>query len=259
MIFWRVHEMKKLFSVLCAVIAAVMLTVNVSALVYFPDFSKKGYFGEELCYKERFWEGYPDGTFRPNQLVTRAEYICHLFKLDEETISLSSSESPTFRTEPVRKYTGFSDVKKGSWYYDAVVWAYENGIVNGSGNGKFDPGSTISVLEYALIQYRYCELRFGPEYTEFCLSRGENDDWDSPAAGYLTDFYKDPVETLLKKAILVDIPEWFSRETSLESVLKHPVWLGGDRDLLDMTKFVPTRGNLYMHTVFRHIHNYPVS
>ena len=37
-------------------------------------------------------------------------------------------------------YNPFSDVKPSKYYYKAVLWAAENGITNGVGNGKFGVG-----------------------------------------------------------------------------------------------------------------------
>ena len=41
----------------------------------------------------------------------------------------------------------FSDVSKGSAYYDDICWAEENGIVTGY-NGKFDPEGKVTLLQF---------------------------------------------------------------------------------------------------------------
>lgn len=40
--------------------------------------------------------------------------------------------------------TDFKDVPKTAIYYDAVQWAAENGITNGTGNGNFSPDREVS-------------------------------------------------------------------------------------------------------------------
>ena len=38
--------------------------------------------------------------------------------------------------------TPFSDVPSGAWYEDSVQYAYENGLMNGVGGGRFNPNGT---------------------------------------------------------------------------------------------------------------------
>ena len=38
----------------------------------------------------------------------------------------------------------FTDVQEGSWFYDEVLWAYENDVMDGVGGGKFDPNGTVT-------------------------------------------------------------------------------------------------------------------
>jgi hypothetical protein len=49
----------------------------------------------------------------------------------------------------------FSDVAGGAYYGDAVKWAAENGIVNGNGNGQFDPDGNITRQDLAVIISNY--------------------------------------------------------------------------------------------------------
>ncbi len=48
----------------------------------------------------------------------------------------------------------YSDVKTGDWYYNAVVWATEAGVVNGMGDGTFAPNDNITRQEMATMLYR---------------------------------------------------------------------------------------------------------
>ncbi|NBK79925.1 DUF362 domain-containing protein [bacterium D16-76] len=49
---------------------------------------------------------------------------------------------------------GFSDVPDGTWYTEAVNWCRENGIMSGTGNNNFAPGSTMSRAMLAAVLYR---------------------------------------------------------------------------------------------------------
>ena len=51
----------------------------------------------------------------------------------------------------------FTDVPSGSYYADAVAWAVENGIVNGS-NGKLNPQNNATRAEVAAILMRFCAM-----------------------------------------------------------------------------------------------------
>ena len=64
-----------------------------------------------------------------------------------------------YEGKPTGAKNTFSDVPADEWYTDAVAWAAENGIVNGIGDGKFDPLGKITREQLATILYRYTENR----------------------------------------------------------------------------------------------------
>ena len=160
--------MKKLISFISFVLVLVMLTCGATVFgAAFKDFPGTTYFGE--AYGPGFgWDGYPDGSFKPDKPVSRAEFICYLYKFNKS----NDMEAGRY-IQPVRTYNNnFSDVPAKSWYYKSVVWAYECGFINGIGNGKFDPNSTIDVFEYAIIMYRYYNTFFEGDYIQrFCTNR----------------------------------------------------------------------------------------
>ena len=47
----------------------------------------------------------------------------------------------------------FSDVSKDQWYYNAVQWASEQGIVSGIGDGKFAPNANVTREQLAMMLY----------------------------------------------------------------------------------------------------------
>ena len=51
----------------------------------------------------------------------------------------------------------FSDVKEGAWYYDAVLWAKETGIVEGYADGKLYPEKDATRAEVVTMLYRLTE------------------------------------------------------------------------------------------------------
>ena len=51
------------------------------------------------------------------------------------------------------------NAKDGSWYIDAVAWAAANGVVNGTGNNRFDPNGKITREQMAAILFRYAQKK----------------------------------------------------------------------------------------------------
>ena len=88
--------------------------------------------------------GYPDGTFRPDSEVTRAEFITFVDRAFEL---------------PMRQgYTGFTDVQEGDWYYGHLVAAVQAGIIGGYPDGTFRPGASITRQEAASVLQRLLGL-----------------------------------------------------------------------------------------------------
>lgn len=88
-------------------------------------------------------EGYPDDTFRPENEMTRAEFAVLLWKL--------SDRPSVIGVEP------FRDVSYSDWYRTAVVWAYQNGYIQGVTSDTFSPGGTITREQAMTILYRYTD------------------------------------------------------------------------------------------------------
>ena len=50
--------------------------------------------------------------------------------------------------------TGFSDVDSDAWYAEAVVYCREHNLMNGVGNGRFDPDGNLTRAALAAVLYR---------------------------------------------------------------------------------------------------------
>ena len=79
--------------------------------------------------------GYPDGTFRPERTMTRAEFCCMV----TAALGLQPEDANTFADT------------EGHWAAGRIAAAYRYGIVAGVGNGKFNPGGTITKQEAATM------------------------------------------------------------------------------------------------------------
>lgn len=82
--------------------------------------------------------GYPDGTFRPNAPITRAEFAAMIARFDE---TAKSADTP------------FTDIS-GHWAENAIGKAYGNGWVEGSSKTVFCPGSNLTRAETATLLNR---------------------------------------------------------------------------------------------------------
>ncbi len=87
--------------------------------------------------------GYPDGNFRPDSQITRAELV----SIMDKALKLSAAPAGT-GTRPATP--GFSDVSSGDWFYGAVERAAQAGIVKGSGS-VFSPNDPITREQLACI------------------------------------------------------------------------------------------------------------
>ena len=86
-------------------------------------------------------KGTDDTHFSPDGICTRAQAVTFLWRT-------AGSPEPETRTMP------FTDVPVGSYYYDAVLWAVENGITEGTSNTTFSPNMTCSRAQIVAFLWR---------------------------------------------------------------------------------------------------------
>ena len=72
------------------------------------------------------------------------------------TIKVTSEDTKTTNVYTLKATVSaqFTDVKEGAWYYDYVMQAAAAGIVNGKGNGIFDPEGNVTRRDFALMTAR---------------------------------------------------------------------------------------------------------
>ena len=79
--------------------------------------------------------------FAPDGICTRAQAVAFLWRA-------AGSPKPETRTMP------FADVPAGSYYYDAVLWAVENGIAKGTSDTTFSPNMTCTRAQIVAFLWR---------------------------------------------------------------------------------------------------------
>ena len=86
-------------------------------------------------------KGTDDTHFSPDGICTRAQAVTFLWRT-------AGSPNPETRAMP------FTDVPVGSYYYDAVLWAVENGITKGTSDTTFSPNMTCSRAQIVAFLWR---------------------------------------------------------------------------------------------------------
>lgn len=84
-------------------------------------------------------------TFAPGSSLTRGMLVTILYRY--EGAPALSRENP------------FGDVEPGQYYAGAVLWASENGIVNGVAPGVFNPNGVVTREQLVTILYRYAQYK----------------------------------------------------------------------------------------------------
>ena len=108
--------------------------------------------------------------FEPQSNTTRAMLVTILWRIAGKT-------APTLQTSP------FTDVKdKTAWYYDAVLWAYQNGIVSGLDKDTFGPTKSLSRQELVAILYRYAKANKSTLTAAGTMNTSQFNDWSNVPA-----------------------------------------------------------------------------
>ena len=88
--------------------------------------------------------GYPDGTFRPDAAVTRAQFV----KMFDAVLNLPVGSGAT----------GFKDVPAGAWYAPYVAAALRAGLTQGTSATTFSPGAPVTREEMAVMLSQALQL-----------------------------------------------------------------------------------------------------
>lgn len=105
------------------------------------------------------FQGYPDGTFKPNQPINRAEAV--------KVILLALNKS---LLAPDGTNIGFWDIDPFAWYTSYIRTAKVHGIINGYQDGTFKPGNTVNRAELLKMFLEATEIAipgcFGQPYPD---------------------------------------------------------------------------------------------
>lgn len=140
------------------------------AYTYIMDLAQSGVVG-----------GYADGTFGPENSVTRAEFTAMLARM-----AGAASESAE---------TSFSDVPADAWFASYVAWGVESGVVSGTDAAHFAPEEPVSRQDICVMLWRYAQHagRTLDEVTEAPVFLDQTE---------IADYAAEAVETLCRAGIV---------------------------------------------------------
>ena len=142
-------HLKKTLSLALAVLLALGISVPAFAAVEdtgFSDVDASAWYAEAVmyCREHGLMNGTSNTTFAPESSLTRAMLVTVLYR---------SAGSPA-----VTGTDNFSDTMAGAYYADAVLWASQQGLVSGYGNGLFGTNDPITQAHLNLIFQRYTSV-----------------------------------------------------------------------------------------------------
>ena len=113
----------------------------------FSDVKESDWFYDAVKYvhENGLMVGGGNGKFDPGAPLTRAMLVQVLYNNENRTATTAANP--------------FTDVAAGLWYTDAIVWAADNGIISGYGNGLFGPNDNITREQVVLILNNYAKWK----------------------------------------------------------------------------------------------------
>ena len=110
----------------------------------FTDVSSSDYFYKPVkwAFGSEITSGTSATTFSPDSNCSRAQVVTFLWRT-------------TGQPEPTGKNNPFTDVKADSYYYDAMLWAVENGITGGTSATTFSPDDSCTRAQGVTFLYRF--------------------------------------------------------------------------------------------------------
>ena len=115
-----------------------------SSTCSFPDVNSSDYFFKPVIWavEKGITTGYGDGTFKPQNVCTRAQTVTFLWRM-------------AGKPAPSSTRSRFSDVDSSAYYYKATLWASEKNILAGYDDGTFQPDGKCLRRQMVTFLYKY--------------------------------------------------------------------------------------------------------
>lgn len=153
-----------LLLITCMVLSSLGLTFGANASDI-KDHWAKGII--ETWISNGFISGYPDGSFRPNNSITRAEFM----------VLVNKAFGFTERAE-----ISYKDVSESQWYYNTVARATAAGYMGGYPDGSMKPNHPISRQEVSVVLSKLTNMLQNPSAINSFTDASDITNW---AKGYV--------------------------------------------------------------------------
>ncbi len=109
----------------------------------FTDVASTAYYYKPVLWavEKGITNGMSASSFAPDVICTRGQVVTFLWRYEGQQLPMSG-------------YNAFSDVPSNAFYYNAVLWAVENGITNGTTNTTFAPTATCTRAHVVTFLFR---------------------------------------------------------------------------------------------------------
>jgi len=154
---------KKTISALLLFMIMIILTMPLQVFALNNDY--EGHWAEEtinLWIDKGYINGYSDGSFKPDGLITRAEFVTIVNKLNGYTEKADIN---------------FTDVKDSDWYYEEVQKGFKAGYISGVSDTKFSPNENLTREQAAVIISKLMNMEENLENTNTFIDKDKISDW----------------------------------------------------------------------------------
>jgi len=116
----------------------------------FEDVAPEAWYSDyvHIVVDNNLFQGTALGIFSPQLNMTRAMFAQVLANLEGVDLASYSATIPIF-----------ADVSSSAWYFVAIQWASDVGIINGVGYGNFAPNDNITREQMAVMLYRFVNIK----------------------------------------------------------------------------------------------------
>ena len=145
---------KKIISGLLAVMLLCTMIPAAFAAKTFSDVPDGKWFSEgvKYCAEKGYVDGYPDGTFRPSNKITRAEMAVIM----SNVLGLKEAAKNDFK-----------DVPSGKWFTEPILKCVKAGVISGYGKGYFGPNDKVTREMAAVILAKALKVHPSPSPSYF--------------------------------------------------------------------------------------------
>lgn len=134
----------------------------------FKDVSAKSKYHDALEYLnlKGVVNGYSDGTFKPNNSVSRVEALKLVLKSTDEKLETGK--------------VSFKDTDSNQWYGEYLYTAVQKGIVNGYADGTFKPSNSVTKAEFYKMLLNTAGIKVSASVESSTFVDVKVDDWFAP-------------------------------------------------------------------------------